>query len=204
MFLKQAMCACQKSKKKHRSTSHDVCMPEKEQPRFRPFRLPPILLHECKTPTKQHYTKYILLDLKILRRLYQCRSNGKNTRRTLYPRIVPGGTGESGTSSPEMDTEETQTEEWVNSLRISAAIRGESLMAACTQSFADQRAATLLGDQQLEARASRTADVSQMEGPDGLLHCAVLRGDHALAARAAQFLVDKRGSNVNSRDEWGR
>ncbi|CAM9602245.1 unnamed protein product [Scytosiphon promiscuus] len=125
-------------------------------------------------------------------------------QRTLYPRIVPGGTGESGTSSPEMDTEETQTEEWVNSLRISAAIRGESLMAACTQSFAEHRAASLLGDQQLEARAARTADVSQMEGPDGLLHCAVLRGDHALAARAAQFLVDKRGSNVNSRDEWGR
>ncbi|CAM9671173.1 unnamed protein product [Hapterophycus canaliculatus] len=125
-------------------------------------------------------------------------------QRTLYPRIVPGGTGESGTSSPEMDTEETQTEEWVNSLRISAAIRGESLMAACTQSFTEQRAASLLGDQQLEARASRTADVSQMEGPDGLLHCAVLKGDHALAARAAQFLVDKRGSNVNSRDDWGR
>ncbi|CAM9521802.1 unnamed protein product [Ectocarpus sp. 8 AP-2014] len=97
-----------------------------------------------------------------------------------------------------------ETEEWVNTLRVSAAIRGESLMAACSQSFADHRTNTLLGDKQSEARASRTADVSVMEGPDGLLHCAVLRGDHALAARAAQFLVDKRGSNVNSRDEWGR
>lgn len=103
-----------------------------------------------------------------------------------------------------METEEAETEEWVNTLRVSAAVRGESLMAACTQSFAEHRAATLREDQQVEARASRTADVSQMEGPDGLLHCAVVKGEHALAARAAQFLVDKRGSNVNSRDEWGR
>lgn len=104
-----------------------------------------------------------------------------------------------------METEEAETEEWVNTLRVSAALRGESFMAACTQSFAEhRRAATLLGEQQLEARASRTADVSQMEGPDGLLHCAVVKGEHALAARAAQFLVDKRGSNVNCRDEWRR
>lgn len=103
-----------------------------------------------------------------------------------------------------METEEAETEEWVGTLRVSAALRGESLMAACTQSFAEHRAESLLGEQQLEARASRTADVSQMEGPDGLLHCAVVKGEHALAARAAQFLVDKRGSSVNSRDEWGR
>eukprot|EP00752_Nemacystus_decipiens_P011106 g9867.t1 len=126
-------------------------------------------------------------------------------QRTLYPRIVPGTGGGSGSNSgPEMETEEAETEEWVNTLRVGAALRGESLMAACSQSFAEQRAASLLGEQQLEARASRTADVSQMEGPDGLLHCAVVKGEHALAARAAQFLVDKRGSNVNSRDEWGR
>lgn len=126
--------------------------------------------------------------------------------RTLYPRIVPGagGSGGGSGSGPEVGTEEAETEEWVNSLRGSV-VRGESsLMASCTQSFAEHRAATLLGDRQLEARASRTADVSQMEGPDGLLHCAVAKGEHALAARAAQFLVDKRGSNVNSRDEWGR
>lgn len=118
--------------------------------------------------------------------------------RTLYPRIVPGSAGE-------LDTEEAETQEWVNNLRVHAALRGESLMTACTQTmFAEQRAVTLREEQQLEARASRTADVSAMEGPDGLLHCAVLKGDHALAARAAQFLVDKRGSNVNSTDEWGR
>lgn len=103
-----------------------------------------------------------------------------------------------------METEEAETEEWVNTLRVSAQLRGESLMAACSQSFAQHQAAKLGEEQQLEARASRTADVSGMEGPDGLLHCAVLKGEHALAARAAQFLVDKRGSNVNSRDEWGR
>ncbi|CAM9319633.1 unnamed protein product [Ectocarpus sp. 6 AP-2014] len=128
-------------------------------------------------------------------------------QRTLYPRIVPGGGVEGGSdnhSTPARETEEMETEEWVNTLRVSAAIRGESLMAACSQSFAEHKTNTLLGDKKSEARASRTADVSVMEGPDGLLHCAVLRGDHALAARAAQFLVDKRGSNVNSRDEWGR
>lgn len=104
-----------------------------------------------------------------------------------------------------MESEEAETEKWVDNLRVSAALRGESLMAACTQSFAEHRAAELLDErQQLEARASRTADVSRMEGPDGLLHCAVVKGEHALAARAAQFLVDKRGSNVNCRDEWGR
>lgn len=127
-------------------------------------------------------------------------------QRTLYPRIVPGGTdgGASAGGSGSSVTEEMETEEWVNTLRVSASLRGESLMAACTQSFAQGRAATLLGDKQSEARASRTADVSQMEGPDGLLHCSVLKGDHALAARAAQFLVDKKGANVNSRDQWGR
>ncbi|CAB1113254.1 unnamed protein product [Ectocarpus sp. CCAP 1310/34] len=128
-------------------------------------------------------------------------------QRSLYPRIVPGRVVEGGLdnySTPARETEEMETEEWVNTLRVSAAIRGESLMAACSQSFAEHTTNTLLGDKQSEARASRTADVSVMEGPDGLLHCAVLRGDHALAARAAQFLVDKRGSNVNSRDEWGR
>lgn len=64
--------------------------------------------------------------------------------------------------------------------------------------------ASSLGQAQAEMRASRAADVSRMEGPDGLLHCAVLKGDHPLAARAAQYLVDKLGANVNSRDEWGR
>lgn len=104
-----------------------------------------------------------------------------------------------------MDSEEAEAEEWVKTLRVHAALWGESLMAKCTQKLlAEQRAAALREEQQLEARASRTADVSAMEGPDGLLHCAVLKGDHALAARAAQFLVDKRGSDVNSTDEWGR
>lgn len=128
-------------------------------------------------------------------------------QRPLYARIVPGGTGGgSGSSGGSgcLATDEMETEQWVDTLRVSASLRGESLMAACTQSFADLREATLLGDKQSEARASRTADVSEMEGPDGLLHCAVLKGDHALAARAAQFLVDKRGASVNSRDQWGR
>ena len=128
--------------------------------------------------------------------------------RPLYARIVPSGTGGGGSGSSGGSgcgaTDEMETEQWVDTLRVSAALRGESLMAACTQSLADERAAMLLGERQCEARASRTADVSDMEGPDGLLHCAVLKGDHALAARAAQFLVDKRGANVNSRDQWGR
>lgn len=125
--------------------------------------------------------------------------------RTLYPRIVPGSAGGgAGGAGGCAVTEEMETEQWVDTLRVSASLRGESLMAACTQSFAENRAATLLGEKQSEARASRTADVSEMEGPDGLLHCAVLKGDHALAARAAQFLVDKRGASVNSRDAWGR
>ena len=117
---------------------------------------------------------------------------------------MPGTGGGGGSPGPEMESEEAETEQWVSTLRVGAAVRGESLMAACSQSFAEERAARLDAQAQLEARASRTADVSEMEGPDGLLHCAVLRGEHALAARAAQFLVDKRGSNVNSRDEWGR
>lgn len=127
-------------------------------------------------------------------------------QRPLYARIVPGGTGGSGSSGGSgcAATDEMETEQWVDTLRVSASLRGESLMAACTQRFADEMAATLLGERQSEARASRTADVSEMEGPDGLLHCAVLKGDHALAARAAQFLVDKRGASVNSRDPWGR
>ncbi|CAN0350383.1 unnamed protein product [Laminaria digitata] len=129
-------------------------------------------------------------------------------QRPLYARIVPGGTGGGGSGSSGGSgcaaTDEMETEQWVDTLRVSASLRGESLMAACTQSFADERAATLLGERQSDARASRTADVSEMEGPDGLLHCAVLKGDHALAARAAQFLVDKRGASVNSRDPWGR
>lgn len=127
-------------------------------------------------------------------------------QRPLYARIVPGGTGGSGSSGGSgcAATDEMETEQWVDTLRVSASLRGESLMAACTQSFADEMAATLLGERQSEARASRTADVSEMDGPDGLLHCAVLKGDHALAARAAQFLVDKRGASVNSRDPWGR
>lgn len=125
-------------------------------------------------------------------------------QRPLYARIVPGGTGGGGSGSSGGSgcaaTDEMETEQWVDTLRVSASLRGESLMAACTQSFADE----MLGERQSEARASRTADVSDMEGPDGLLHCAVLKGDHALAARAAQFLVDKRGASVNSRDPWGR
>ena len=128
-------------------------------------------------------------------------------QRPLYARIVPGGSGGgSGSSGGSgcLATDEMETEQWVDTLRVSASLRGESLMAACSQSFADFRAAALLGDKQSEARASRTADISEMEGPDGLLHCAVLKGDHALAARAAQFLVDKRGASVNSRDQWGR
>lgn len=135
-------------------------------------------------------------------------------QRTLYPRIVPGSTSTGGGSASGSAsgsgssgcpaTEEMETVLWVDTLRVSAALRGESLMAACTVNFVESSAATLLQERQSEARASRTADVSEMEGPDGLLHCSVLKGDHALAARAAQFLVDKRGASVNSRDAWGR
>ena len=126
-------------------------------------------------------------------------------QRTLYPRIASGAAAVGAASRRgNIITEEMETAQWVDTLRVSASIRGESLMATCTRSFAEQRSATLLEEKQSEARACRTADVSEMEGPDGLLHCAVLRGDHALAARAAQFLVDKRGANVNSRDSWGR
>lgn len=125
--------------------------------------------------------------------------------RALYPRIAPGAAAVGAASSRGNATaEEIETVQWVDTLRISASIRGESLMAACTRSFAEQRSAMQLEEKQSEARACRTPDVSEMEGPDGLLHCAVLRGDHVLAARAAQFLVDKRGANVNSRDAWGR
>lgn len=118
--------------------------------------------------------------------------------RTLYPRICP--LTESG--SPAL--EEAETQQWVESLRVNASLRGESLMAACSQSVSSVRTADIEAQARAEARASRTADVSDMEGSDGLLHCAVLKGDHPLAARAAQFLVDKRGSNVNSQDKWGR
>lgn len=125
--------------------------------------------------------------------------------RTLYPRIAPGAAAVGAASNRGNATaEEIETVQWVDTLRISASIRGESLMATCTRSFAEQRSAIQLEEKQSEARACRTPDVSEMEGPDGLLHCAVLRGDHALAARAAQFLVDMRGANVNSRDAWGR
>lgn len=125
--------------------------------------------------------------------------------RALYPRIAAGAAAVGAASSRGNATaEEMETIQWVDTLRISASIRGESLMAACSRSFAEQRSAFQLEEKKSEARACRTPDVSEMEGPDGLLHCAVLRGDHALAARAAQFLVDMRGANVNSRDAWGR
>ena len=132
------------------------------------------------------------------------RSYGRH--RAFYPRIVPSAAavGVAGGGYSAETTEETETEQWVGTLRVSASIRGESLMATCSQNFAEQISAGLLEERQSEARACRTADVSVMEGPDGLLHCTVLRGHHALAARAAQFLVDKRGANVNSRDTWGR
>lgn len=119
--------------------------------------------------------------------------------RTLYPRIQPEPF--SGASDI---LEEVETKQWIDTLRVSLGLRGETSMAACTATFVQQQTATLLEEQRKEARAARTADVCKMEGPDGLLHCAVLKGDHPLAARAAQFLVDKGGANVNSRDEWGR
>lgn len=119
--------------------------------------------------------------------------------RTLYPRIQPEPF--SGASDI---LEEVETKQWVDTLRVSASLRGESLMGVHTVSNAQHQTTAHLGEQQAEARASRVANVSKMEGPDGLLHCAVLKGDHPLAARAAQFLVDKLGANVNSRDEWGR
>lgn len=119
--------------------------------------------------------------------------------RTLYPRIQPEPF--SGASDI---LEEVETKQWVDTLRVSAGLRGETSMAACTATFVQQQTAAMLEEQRKEVRAARMADVSKMEGPDGLLHCAVLKGDHPLAARAAQFLVDKGGANVNSRDEWGR
>lgn len=157
--------------------------------RVRPGRRPPRSMAEVERHKRNRADRL---------RAYGC-------SRTLYPRIVPGSAGGgAGGAGGCAVTEEMETEQWVDTLRVSASLRGESSMAACTQHFVEDRAVTLLGEKQSEARASRTADVSEMEGPDGLLHCAVLKGDHALAARAAQFLVDKRGASVNSRDAWGR
>lgn len=148
-----------------------------------------------------------MAEIERYKRNHAERLRAYGCQRTLYPRIVPApnsGSGSPRGTSSSPFTEETETEQWVNTLRVSASLRGESLMTAHTQSFAQERAASLLVEKQSDARASRIADVSEMEGPDGLLHCAVLKGEHALAARAAQFLVDKRGANVNSRDPWGR
>lgn len=67
-----------------------------------------------------------------------------------------------------------------------------------------EQIAALPNEERSAMRATLAADVSEMEGPDGLLHCAVMRGDHSLAAGAVQKLVDRDGANVNSRDDWGR
>lgn len=150
-------------------------------------------------PANRHRPQRTVTEVERHRRNRAERLRAYGCSRTLYPRIQP----EPFSGSHDI-LEEVETQQWVETLRVSASLRGESLMAACTASFAQQRAASLRKEEQEEARASRTADVSKMEGPDGLLHCAVLKGDHPLAARAAQFLVDKGGANVNSRDEWGR
>lgn len=139
-----------------------------------------------------------ITEAEILKRTRAERLRVYGCSRTLYPRICPS------TESGNPVTEQTETEQWVETLRFTIPLRGECFVPAFTHVVGKERRAMLLEEAQADVRASRAADVSNMEGSDGLLHCAVLKGNHPLAARAAQFLVDKGGASVNSRDEWNR
>ncbi|CAN0130902.1 unnamed protein product [Discosporangium mesarthrocarpum] len=92
-------------------------------------------------------------------------------------------------------------EQWLDSVCRSASSRGEALLAAQVAKFVVTKAEHKAS---AEGRWFMQADLSELQPSDRLLRQAVHRGNHPLAARAVQFLVDRKGANVNHRDCWQR